>query len=234
MTGTFKSIFRRLQDDVGEFSDAVLGGRLERTLDNDIREVDLSLHQARNDAAAAKAQRVASENETKQSKATIAEAERATREMLDKRRLKAARARAADVVARQARHAALQRETKALVDTEATLADLVAQLEQKLRRMKHQLGTLRATAGIQRAQAAVARLQPGPDPHPESAQRSAQRVHARAGAGDASATKRAPRKPGKAGATSAESAVDAIIERLAADSTPAPRTRKTGKTRTAP
>ncbi len=216
MADLLKALFKRIQDGAFELGDAMQGDRIERGLDQDIRDVDLQLHQVRNDAAALKAQRIAKDNELKHAKAGIAATEAEVAELLSRRRNTQARARAACAITLQEEHAVLQRECKELKDREAEFAELIAQLEHKLRRAKHQLGTLRAASGIQRAQAAVARLQPGPAPHPESAQASAQRARQRAAKGgrDAPATMSTPRGRRKTAVSDADVAIDALIGRL--------------------
>ena len=216
MADLLKALFKRIQDGASELGDAMHGDRIERGLDQDIREADLQVHQVRNDAAALKAQRIAKDNEVKHAKEMTAAIETEIADLLSRKRNSQARARAALAIKLQEEHAVLQRECKELKAKEAEFAELIAQLEHKLRRAKHQLGTLRAASGIQRAQAAVASLQPGPEPYPESAQASALRARQRAAAGSretlaASSKPRGPRKPA---ATDADVAIDALISRL--------------------
>ena len=220
MADLLKSLFKRIQDGASELDDAIHGDRIERGLDHDIRAIDLQLHQARNDAAGIKAQRITREDEAKRAKAAIATCEAEVADLLSRRRSSQARTRAAHAVALQDEHAVLQRECKELKEKEAEFAQLIAQLEHKLRRAKHQLGTLRAAAGIQRAQAAVAQLQPGPSPHPESAQVSAQRARQRAAKGtQGDKVTHAPRpRTRKPAATDADVAIDALIGRLSTHS----------------
>ncbi|MDQ3039229.1 MAG: PspA/IM30 family protein [Pseudomonadota bacterium] len=223
MAELLKTLFKRIQDGASELGDAIHGDRIERDLDHDIRAIDLLLHQARNDAATIKAQRIASEDELKRTKIGITTLENDVADLLSRRRSSQARAKAAKAVALQVEHAALQRECKELKEKESEFNSLVAQLEHKLRRAKHQLGTLRAASGIQRAQAAVAKLQPGPATHPESAQASAQRARLRAvsiasGNSVGPAKSRGRRKPP---ASDADVAINALMDRLSPPTTPA-------------
>ncbi len=216
MADLLKALFKRIQDGASELGDAMHGDRIERGLDQDIRDVDLQLHQVRHDAATLKAQRIAKEYEVKHAKASTAAIEAEVADLLSRKRSGQARACAALAIKVQEEHAILQRESKELRDKEAEFSELIAQLEHKLRRAKHQLGTLRAASGIQRAQAAVARLQPGPAPYPESAQASAQRARQRAatGARDAPAAMSKPRGRRKPAVSNTDVAIDALIGRL--------------------
>lgn len=220
MAELLKTLFKRIQDGASELGDAMHGDRIERGLDHDIRTIDLHLHQARNDAAAMKAQRIAREDEAKRAKASIASTETEVADLLSRRRKTQARVTAARAIALQDEYTMLQSECKELKGKEAELAQLITQLEDKLRRAKHQLGTLRAASGIQRAQAAVAKLQPGPAPYPESAQVSAQRARERAvkiGSGDKATSARKTRNR-KSVPSDADDAIDALIGRLSNDS----------------
>lgn len=216
MAELLKTLFKRIQDGASELGDAIHGDRIERGLDSDIREIDLHLHETRNDASTTKAHRIAREDEAKRTRASITACETDVADLLARRRSSQARAKAAQAVALQDQYAVLQLECKELKGKEIEFAGLIAQLEQKLRRAKHQLGTLRAASGIQRAQAAVAKLQPGPAPYPESAQVSAQRAQQRAAnsvLGD-KATKTPKPRNRKPAATDADVAIDALIGRL--------------------
>ena len=228
MAELLKTLFKRIQDGASELGDAIHGDRIERELDNDIRTIDLHLHQSRNDAATIKAQRITRENEAKQAKASIAGTEAEIADLLARRCNGEARAKAARAVALQDEYATLQRECKELKGKEVEFADLIAQLEHKLRRAKHQLGTLRAASGLQRAQAAVAKLQPGPAPYPESAQVSAQRARQRNAKSARSEQVSDAAKPRnrKRTATDADIAIDALIGRLSSR-TPAAATKRT-------
>ncbi len=233
MADLLKTLFKSIQDGASELGDAIHGDRIERGLDNDIREIDLQLHQVRNDAAAMKAQRIVREEQAKRTKASIATSEAEVAGLLSRRRNSQAREKAARAVALQGEHAVLQHECKELKDKEVEFADLIAQMEHKLRRAKHQLGTLRAASGIQRAQAAVAKLQPGPEPYPESAQISAQRARQRAAKivrGDKVAKAPMPRKR-KPAATDNDVAIDALIGRLSTRSPAAAPKHTTRKPR---
>lgn len=211
MPDTLKKVFKRIQDGVGELGDALLGDRIERALDQDIRDVDQALHVARNDAAAIKAGRIRVQQAAQESTLALAQLEGEISALLRRRRKTAARERAVRLLAMAARIAELEREAGDALRSEVQINHLVEQLEHKLRRIKHQLGTLRATTSIQRAQAAVAKRQAADAQHPESAQVPASRLRTRAsraatpGAGRKSNTVSAPR----------EQAIDDILERLA-------------------
>ena len=227
MAELLKSLFKRIQEGASELGDAIHGDRIERELDNDIRAIDLHMHQARSDAATTKAQRITREEEAKRAKINIATLEAEVTDLLSRRRSSQARAKAARAVALQDEHAALQRECKELKGKEAEFAQLIVQFEDKLRRAKHQLGTLRAASGLQRAQAAVAKLQPGPAPYPESAQVSAQRARqrkAKSADSDKVSCAAAPRNR-KPTASDADLAIDALIGRLSSR-TPATATKR--------
>ena len=230
MAELLKSLFKRIQDGASELGDAIHGDRIERELDHDIRTTDLHLHQARNDAATVKAQRIAREDEVKRARASITACEGVIGDLLSRRRSSQARAKAADAILLQDEHAVLQRECKELKDKEAEFTQLIAQLEHKLRRAKHQLGTLRAASGLQRAQAAVAKLQPGPAPYPESAQVSAQRALQRKAKSAPSVKASKPARPRnrKPTASDTDVAIDALIDRLSTHSSAATKrtTRK--------
>lgn len=223
MAELLKSLFKRLQEGASELGDAMHGDRIERALDQDIRAIDLLVHQARNDAATLKAQRIAKEDELTGAKASIAEMELEIASLLGRRRSAQARVKAGRAIEFKNACEGLQRDCTELKEKEVEFAEVIAQLEQKLRRAKHQLGTLRAASGIQRAQAAVAKLQPGPAPHPESAQVSAQRARQRAATATGGAESTSAAKPRKRtpAATDADVAIDALIGRL---STRAPAT----------
>ncbi len=231
MAELLKSLFKRIQDGASELGDAIHGDRIERGLDQDIRAIGMHLHQARHDAAAMKAQRIAIEDEVKRSKSGIKDAEAGVAALLARRRRALARQKAAHVVALLDQHATLQRECKDLKHKEAAFAPLIAQLEHKLRRAKHQLGTLRAASGIQRAQAAVAKLQPGPAPYPESAQASARRARQRVvtSGHQHAANLSAPRVRRNPAASDADAAIDALIGRLSTHP-PAASTKRTTRT----
>ncbi|MGP1665821.1 MAG: hypothetical protein ACTS5I_07920, partial [Rhodanobacter sp.] len=150
MADLLKALFKRIQDGASELGDALYGDRAERGLDQDIQTIDLHLHQARRDAAALKAQRIAKEDKVKQAKATIAGIETDVASLLARRRSVQARNKAAQAITLQGEHAALRRECMELKGQEAEFAKVIPQLEQQLRRAKHQLGVLRAASGIQR------------------------------------------------------------------------------------
>lgn len=227
MPDTLKTVFKRIQDGVAELGDALLGDRIERALDQDIREVDQALHVARHDAATIKAGRIRAEQLVQESTLARAQLEDEISALLRRRRKTAAREKAARLVVLAERIGELEMEAGDALRSEARINHLVEQLEHKLRRIKHQLGTLRATTSIQRAQAAVAKRQSADAQHPESAQAPARRLRNRAnraatpGAGRKSNTVSAPR----------EQAIDQIIESLSMQANTdqpeaAPRTRR--------
>lgn len=229
MSDSLKQLFRRLQDDVGELGEALFGDRMERVLDQEIREVDQALHRARDDAAAIKAQRIAAQDALRTAQARLLQAEAEAAALLATRKRAPAREKAALIVEYRAALDELQRQAAEHADAEEQLAHLVGQLEHKLRRLKHQLGTLRATASIQRAQAAVAQRSAGA-PHPETAQAPASRARARKDKPAATASARRNATP----ADPRDSAIDEVLRGLQArnagnETTPAAPARGTGK-----
>lgn len=210
-------LFKRIQQGVGDIEDAVLGDRVERLLDQDIRDTDQALHQARSDANAIKAQRVVSEAAADAEGIRVAALRAEITDLLDRRRRSKAREQAIVLLDATAKAAELARQGKDLRAAERQLMHLIEQLEDKLRRIKHQLGTLRAAISIQRAQAAVARRQPTPDAHPEVAQAAAQRVRERT---QEPVTKFASSKARKS-ASARELEIEALLGELAPP-TPAP------------
>ena len=221
MVGFLRGLFERIQDGAAELGEAIQGERVGLGLDQDIRAIDLQLHQVRQEAAAMKARRIPKEDKVKQSRADIATIEAEVAALLTRRRTTQARAKAAQAIQLQAGHVLLQGECKELKAREVEFTRLIPQFEQQLRRAKHQLDMLRAASGIQRAQAAVASLQPGPEPYPESAQVSAQRARERAARGDSDKSDSAkagarskPRARRQPPASDVDPAIDALLARL--------------------
>lgn len=227
MADTLRNIFRRLQDGVGELGDALLGDRAERALDQEIRDIDRALHDARADEAEIKVRRVRAENlaaELRQSRGGLEDEVAA---LLRRRRRTAAREQAARLVEIDERIAEFDLQATEARRSEQQIHHLIEQLEHRLRRAKHQVGTLRAAASIERAQAAVARRGTVDAQHPESALAPANRLRNRGGAGG---TRETGEKSNKV-STPREQAIDQAMERLAAKAgkRPARRTRpKTG------
>ena len=221
MSDSLKKLFRRLQDDVGELGEALFGDRMERVLDQDIREVDQALHRARDDAAAIKAQRIAAQDAARAGQARVLQLEAEAAALLAGRKRAAAREQAARILDMRTALDELQRQAAEHADHEERLSHLVGQLEHKLRRLKHQLGTLRATASIQRAQAAVAQRSAGA-PHPETAQAPATRARAQGGRTSAGATARDTPTPDPR-----EAAIDQVLHGLGAREPTASATPRT-------
>ena len=221
----FKELFERLQSEVGQISDALRGQAAERVLDAEIREIDDSLHDWRNEAAAAKARIITSEEREKQLGAEIRKLEADALKALQGRRKSRASQIAEAIVNLQARRADERQTLKALNAHQQAMLHVIEQGEHKLRRLKHQLDTLRASETLQRAQATVARRQPGAAPHPESAVASAKRAR-KANAAEAATRKPRPAPP-------ADDALEAVLERLRAKATTgneaAPSAQATGK-----
>lgn len=213
MSDTLKKLFKRFQQGVGDLEDALQGDRAERLLDQDIRDTDQALYQARNDANGLKALRITTDTaaDTERERATALRAEIAG--LLDGRRPPSAkvRERAAALLDADARAVELARQGEQLHAAERQLLHLIEQLEAKLRRIKHQLGILRAATSIQRAQAAVAQRQSTPDAHPEVAQAAARRVRERAHEPAPHPPASKARKP----VSARESDIDALLEALA-------------------
>lgn len=233
MSDTLKSLFKRIQQGVGDFEDALHGDRIERLLDQEIRDTDQALYQARNDANSIKAQRITAETAADTEGARVAALRAEIAESLDRRRSPTAKARerAAVLLQATARVAELARQVEDLRAAERQLLHLVEQLEAKLRRIKHQLGIVRATASIQRAQAAVAQRQPTPEVHPEVAQAAAQRVRER---GQDALVVSAPSPKTRKSSPVRESEIDALLNELAPSASAPGATRSRTTTSKAP
>lgn len=213
---TLKKLFKRVQDGMDGMADALLGDKTERLLDREVRAIDETLHATRNEHAAAKAQRIATEQRHAAIRAELAVAETKVESLLRQRRSKQARVAAEAVVSTQQRSSECMQEVREWQQREAQFAVLVEQLEHQLRRTKHQLDTVHASVSLQRAQAAVARRQPGPAPHPEPAVVSAARMRQRGkqSSKGANSGTPAPRARKSAGAQQ-NTGADAVIARIA-------------------
>lgn len=232
MSDTLKRLFKRVQQEVGDLEDALLGDRVERLLDQDIRDTDQALHRARDDANGIKAQRIAAETAADIEQARVAALRAEITDLLGRGRLSKAKSRERATVLLDAAAKASEIATQAdeLLAAERQLLHLIEQLEARLRRIKHQLGTARAATSIQRAQAAVAQRQPTPDVHPEVAQAAAQRVRER--------SQESPAKPPSSkirkSASARELEIDALLEELAPATLSASTTRSRTTTKKAP
>ncbi len=225
MSEILNKLFKRVQQGVGDIEDAVLGVRAERLLDQDIRDTDQALHQARSDANAIKAERVASEAAADAENGHVTSLRAEITDLLDRRRASKARELAIVLLDATDKAAELARQREELLGSERQLTHLIEQLEDKLRRTKHQFGILRAATSIQRAQAAVAQRQPTPDAHPEVAQAAAQRARKRA----QEPAKKPPSSRTRKSASVRAMELEALLETLAP---PAPRSGTT-RSRTA-
>src|SRR5690606_4998540 len=176
MTDALRKVFKRIQAGVGELGDALLGDRTERALDQEIRDIDLALHAARDDATEIKARRIRAQDLAAESRRAAGELEEEAAALLRRRRKSAAREQAARLVELGERIADFDQQAGDALRSEQQINHLIEQLEHRLRRAKHQVGTLRAAASIQRAQAAVAGRQAVDARHPESAQAPANRL----------------------------------------------------------
>lgn len=236
MSDTLKSLFERIKQGVGDLEGALHGDRIERLLDQDIRDTDQALYQARNDANSIKAQRITAETAADTEGARVAALRAEIAGTLDRRRAPTAKARerAAVLLQATARAAELARQVEDLLAAERQLLHLVEQLEAKLRRIKHQLGIVRATTSIQRAQAAVAQRQPTPEVHPEVAQAAAQRVRKRVSerGQDASVSASSPKT--RKSSPVRESEIDALLKELAPPASAPGATRSRATTPKAP
>lgn len=208
MTDGLRHLFRRLQDGVGELGDALLGDRAERALDQDIRNTDEALRDARAGAAVLKAKRIGSEDRVRDARARLREDEAEIAALLARRRKTAARERALALLDARQRLADLEAQAASDAQAEERLLHLADQLEHRLRRLKHQLGALRASASIRRAQEAVARREHGATAQPEPAQAARKRA-GNAQPGPATRRKRPSRAPAPA-----DDAVDALLRAL--------------------
>lgn len=179
MPDTLKTLFKRIQEGMEGLAGAVMGDRAERLLDEEIRTIDDALHGARGEYAAAKARRVANEQQQVALTTRIGETEARVEAALRQGRATQARTAADDVVRLQTERSRRVVEGQDLATQERQFAHVVEQLEGRLRRLKHQLDILRASNSLQRAQATVARRQPGEALYPEPAFASASRMKQR-------------------------------------------------------
>lgn len=237
MSDTLKSLFERIKQGVGDLEDALHGDRIERLLDQDIRDTDQALYQARNDANNIKVQRITAKTAADTEGARVAALRAEIAGTLDRRRAPTAKARerAAVLLQATAKAAELARQVEDLLAAERQLLHLVEQLEAKLRRIKHQLGIVRATTSIQRAQAAVAQRQPTPEVHPEVAQAAAQRVRKRVRErGQDALVVSAPLPKTRKPSPVRESEIDALLKELAPSTAAPGATRSRATTSKAP
>jgi len=206
-----KKVFKRIQEGVGELGDALLGDRIERAFDQDIRDVDQALRMARDDAASIKARRIRAEELAQETRSSLGQLEGEVSTLLRQRRKSAAREKAGLLVAMGERIVELDLQVQGARHSEQYINHLIEQLEHKLRRIKHQVGTLRAAASIQRAQAAVAKRRTIDAQHPEPAQAPAKRLRGRVQGATA------PDMGSKSNKVSLprEQAIEQVIERLA-------------------
>ena len=72
MSGLLGQWLARLSEDVAGVSDALFGDRVERQLDQDIRDLDDTLHRVRAEIAAAKAARIVGEQHAQDLRTRIA------------------------------------------------------------------------------------------------------------------------------------------------------------------
>lgn len=226
MSDTLKKLFRRIQQGVGDLEDALRGDRDERLLDQDIRDTDQALYQARAEANSLKAMRLVAEAAAATARAPLEPWRAEITQLLERHRASKARERAAELLHARARAEELEQQAAELLAAERQLLHVIEQLEAKLRRLKHQLGIVRAAASIQRAQAAVAQRQDTPEAYPEGAQAAAQRARERMRAGtatDAQGTAKPQRAPTR------ESQIQALLDDLA----PAPPAEKAPRARKA-
>ena len=210
MPGLLSQWLARLGEDVAGMSDALFGDKVERQLDHEIRGIDDTLHRARADFAAIKAQRIVAGQRERESVARIAELTAQAEQALRARKRVQAHEVAERIVVLQALRDEEHAQVAALQAQESALAHVIEQGEYQLRRLKHQADILRASASLQRAQASVARRQATDTPHPEPAMAPARRARQRKTAGGPE-SHRAPVSP--KGATGC--AADDVLERIA-------------------
>lgn len=200
----------RLGEDVAGVSDALFGDKVERQLDQDIRDLDDTLHRVRADIAAAKAARIAGEQHAQDLRTRIASLTAQAEQAMRARRRAQAREAAERIVGLQAHLDEERLRAKSLQAREAELAHVLEQGEHQLRRLKHQVDTLRASASLQQAQASVARRRSAGTARPEPALVPAQRARQRRAASgpDSRATPVSPKEAER-------DAADALLERIA-------------------
>lgn len=210
MSGLLGQWLARLGEDVAGVSDALFGDRVERQLDQDIRDLDDTLHRVRADIAAAKAARIVGDQHAHDLRTRIAELTAQAEHAMRARKRVRAREAAERIVELQAHLDEERLRAKALQGREAELAHVLEQGEHQLRRLKHQVDTLRASASLQQAQASVARRRSTETTHPEPALAPAQRARQRkAGGGpDSRATPVSPKE-------AVGDAADEVLERIA-------------------
>ena len=210
MPGLLSQWLARLGEDVAGMSDALFGDKVERQLDHEIRGIDDTLHRARADFAAIKAQRIVAGQRERESVARIAELTTQAEQALRSRKRVQAHEVAERIVVLQALRDEEHAQVAALQAQESALAHVIEQGEYQLRRLKHQADILRASASLQRAQASVARRQATDTPHPEPAMAPARRARQRKAAGG-------PESPGVhvSPRDTPGSAADEVLERIA-------------------
>ena len=210
MSGLLGQWLAKLGEDVAGMSDALFGDKVERQLDQDIRDLDDTLHRVRADLATTKARRIVAAQRERESIARIAELTAQAEQALRARKRTQAQDAAERIVATQAECDLEHAQVAALRAQESALAHAIEQAEYQLRRLKHQVDILRASASLQRAQASVARRQASDTPHPEPALAPARRARQRKAEGgpDPHAAPVSPR-----GATA--SAADEVLARIA-------------------
>lgn len=207
MAGLLAQWLARLGEDVAGMSEALLGDKVERQLDQDIRDIDDALHRARAEAASAKARRIVASELEREQRTRIAELTRQAEQALRSRKRSQARTIAEQIAALDPLHAETKEQLQSLQQRETELAHVIEHGEHQLRRLKHQIDTLRASASLRQAQATVARRRATDTPEP--ALEPAQRARKRKTGGPES--RPADVSSGDAG----ESAVDDILERIA-------------------
>ena len=210
MSGLLGQWLARLGEDVAGMSDALFGDKVERQLDQDIRDLDDALHRVRADIASSKAARIVADQHGQDLRTRIATLTVQAEQALRTRKRSQARDAAERIVALQAHCDEERVRAKSLQAREAELAHVLEQGEHQLRRLKHQVDTLRASASLQQAQASVARRRSSETAHPEPALAPAQRARQRkAGGGpDSHATPVSPEEK-------ASDAADEVLARIA-------------------
>ena len=210
MSGLLGQWLARLGEDVAGVSDALFGDKVERQLDQDIRDLDDTLHRVRADIAGTKAARIVGEQHEQDLRTRIAALTAEAEQALRTRKRTQAREAAERIVALQSHRDEERERAKSLQAREAELAHVLEQGEHQLRRLKHQVDTLRASASLQQAQASVARRRSTETAHPEPALAPAQRARQRKATGgpDSRATPVSPKE-------AAGDAADQVLERIA-------------------
>ena len=209
MSGLLGQWLARLSEDVAGVSDALFGDRVERQLDQDIRDLDDTLHRVRAEIAAAKAARIVGEQHAHDLRTRIAALTAQAEHAMRTRKRVQAREAAERIVALQAHLDEERLRAKSLQVREAELVHVLEQGEHQLRRLKHQVDTLRASASLQQAQASVARRRSTETAHPEPALVPAQRARQRRAASGPDS--RVP----PVSSSDAGDAADDVLERIA-------------------